>query len=176
MQHAVGDQLAYVAALTGGPGPSFDPFDPSGVLTEPADAFTRSAVDASAAAFAAVSPDADAVPNPLPQGPMPAWLVLGAAALDAGVHAWDIGVATGRPAVLTPGLASALLPVATSIVEPLRAYGAYAPALPGSGGDDEIATLLRYLGRDPGWSAVAVAAGPETDGVGTPAQDPAEAS
>ena len=127
------------------------------MLTEPASAIVRAAVDAAAAAFATVSADADRVPNPLPQGPMPAWLVLGAAALDAGVHAWDIGVAVGRPDVLTTDLAAALLPVATTIVEPLRAYGAYAPALPRPANtaddDTEIAVLLRYLGRDPGWTA-----------------------
>jgi hypothetical protein len=41
------------------------------------------------------------------------------------------------------------MPVATSIVEPLRAYGAYQPALGPQAGDDEVAALLRYLGRSP---------------------------
>ncbi len=38
------------------------------------------------------------------------------------------------------------------MVEPLRAYGAYAAALPPRPADDSAAELLRYLGRDPQWS------------------------
>jgi hypothetical protein len=43
--------------------------------------------------------------------------------------------------------------VATAIVEPLRPYGAYAPALEAEPGDDDAAALLRYLGRRPDWTA-----------------------
>ena len=43
--------------------------------------------------------------------------------------------------------------VATSIVEPLRGYGAYKSALDPEAGDDEAAALLRYLGRSPDWAA-----------------------
>ncbi len=111
------------------------------------------ALRASAAAYATVSPDAAEVPNPLPQGPMPAWLAAGAAALDAGVHAWDIAVATGRPSGLDDDLAAELLPVARALVEPLRAYGVYATALEPGDHDSASAELLRYLGRDPNWSA-----------------------
>lgn len=39
--------------------------------------------------------------------------------------------------------------VARQIVEPLRAYGAYAPAIDGAAEADEVAALLSYLGRDP---------------------------
>jgi hypothetical protein len=46
-----------------------------------------------------------------------------------------------------------LLPVARAIVEPLRQYGAYAPALEPADNDGPVAELLRYLGRDPRWSA-----------------------
>ena len=45
--------------------------------------------------------------------------------------------------------------VAVQIVEPLRGF-AYAPALAAPGGEDSaLADLLRYLGRDPGWSSAA---------------------
>jgi hypothetical protein len=81
---------------------------------------------------------------------MPAWLASGACALDAAVHAWDIAVATGRPSPLTPELARPLLTVAREIVEPLRAWGAYAPALEADPADD-VAVLLAYLGRRPTW-------------------------
>lgn len=79
-------------------------------------------------------------------------LGVGGCALDAAVHAWDIAVASGQPSPLTVQLAQALMPVATSIVEPLRAYGAYAPAIAPEPGDDEVAALLRYLGRRPDWT------------------------
>jgi len=76
----------------------------------------------------------------------------GAAALDAAIHAWDIAMATGQGSPLTRELARALAPVAHSIVEPLRQYGAYAQALePSAGADDEA--LLCYLGRRPAWTA-----------------------
>jgi uncharacterized protein (TIGR03086 family) len=149
LQHAAGDQLGYAAAITGGPGPAEDPFAPSGRIDGDPVAHLAAALAASAAAYDAVEVDAEAVPTPLPQGALPAWLAAGACALDAGVHAWDIATATGRVSPLTPDLAAPLLVVARAIVEPLRAYGAYAPALPTADDDDEVATLLRYLGRKP---------------------------
>ncbi|HEV7962006.1 MAG TPA: TIGR03086 family protein, partial [Actinoplanes sp.] len=108
------------------------------------------ALTASAAAWSTVDRDAEAVPNPLPQGPMPAWLAGGACALDAAVHAWDIAVALGRPSPLTDAMARDLLVVARQIVEPLRAWGVYAAALDAEPGDD-TAALLAYLGRNPAW-------------------------
>ncbi|MFG1865698.1 DinB family protein [Microbispora bryophytorum] len=93
--------------------------------------------------------DAEQVPVPLPQGPMPASLAAGACALDAAVHAWDIAVATGQPSPLTPQMALPLMEVATQIVEPLRAYGAYAPALETGDDADEVTVLPAYLGRRP---------------------------
>jgi uncharacterized protein (TIGR03086 family) len=151
LQHAAGDQLGYAAALTGEPGPAYDPFDPSGRPEADPAALAGDAVDRAAAAFAGVAPDAGSVPNPLPQGPMPAWIAGGAAALDAAVHAWDIAVATGQPSPLTPDLAAGLLPVAQSIVEPLRGF-AYAAPVPDAG-PDPVSELLAYLGRDPRWTA-----------------------
>jgi uncharacterized protein (TIGR03086 family) len=151
LQHAAGDQIGYAAAITGGPWPAEDPFDPSGTIGGDPAVLLDEALRASAAAYATVAIDATDVPNPLPHGPLPAWLAAGAAALDAGVHAWDIAVATGQDSPLTPGLARQLLAVATEIVEPLRAYGAYAPALESRPGDD-VDALLSYLGRRPGWT------------------------
>ena len=77
----------------------------------------------------------------------------GAAALDAAIHAWDIAMATGQGSPLTPDLARALTPVATSIVEPLRQYGVYAAAVETPAGADDAAALLGYLGRQPAWRA-----------------------
>lgn len=89
-------------------------------------AYLEAALAASAKAYESVAPDAEQVPTPLPQGAMPAWLAAGACALDAGVHAWDIATATGQPSPLTREMAAQLRVVAGEIVDPLRAYGAYA--------------------------------------------------
>ncbi|GIG56821.1 hypothetical protein Lfu02_11930 [Longispora fulva] len=153
LQHAAGDQLAYAAAITGGPGPAENPFAPSGKLRDAPLIVLDLALDATVNAWATVATDAENVPNPLPQGPMSATLAAGACALDAAVHAWDIAVATGQPSPLTAPMAEALLPIATALCEPLRAWGAFGAVVPAEGGDDAAATLLRYLGREPGWKA-----------------------
>ncbi|PIM69443.1 TIGR03086 family protein [Streptomyces sp. JV178] len=152
-QHAVGDQIGYAAALTGEPGPDFNPFAPSGHLegADPA-AFLEDALARAAQAWAGVDRDAAEVPVPVPPHKLSPWSGSAACGLDAAVHAWDIARATGGPSPLTPGLARPLLKVAKEIVEPLRPYGAYAAALTPDAGDD-VKTLLRYLGRDPRWSA-----------------------
>jgi uncharacterized protein (TIGR03086 family) len=153
LQHAAGDQLAYASAITGQGGPTENPFAPSGILAATPAELAEPALTASAAAFATVDP-AGTTPTPLPQGALPAAIAAGAAALDAGVHAWDIAVATGQPSPLDDDLAGWLLPVARAIVEPLRPYGAYAPALAPREDDGAAAELLRYLGRDPHWTPV----------------------
>lgn len=152
-QHAVGDQIGFASALTGEPGPAFNPFDPSGVLEEDPSAFLEDALARSARAWAGVDRDAAEVPTPVPPHKMSPWSGSAACALDAAVHAWDIAMAVGAPSPLTPELARPLLKVAKEIVEPLRAWGAYAEALEPEPGDDDVADLLRYLGRDPHWTA-----------------------
>ncbi|MFI6785888.1 TIGR03086 family metal-binding protein [Nonomuraea sp. NPDC050383] len=155
LQHAAGDQVGFAAFLTGEPGPAEDPFAPSGTLAEDPEAYTESALGRSAAAWAGVDRDAEQVPVPIPPNAMEPSLGAGACALDAAVHAWDIAVATGQPSPLTAGMARELLEVARRIVEPLRAWGAYAAVLPAAEGDDDVAALLRYLGRDPRWTPAA---------------------
>lgn len=152
LQHAAGDQIAYAAFLTGGPGPSGDPFAPSGTLDTAPEKLAEEALTRAADAWAGVAADAREVPVPVPPNTMTAELGVGACALDAAVHGWDLAVAAGGPSPLTAELARALLPVARAIVEPLRAYGAFAAALDPRPGDDDAALLLRYLGRRPDWS------------------------
>ncbi|WP_067457468.1 TIGR03086 family metal-binding protein [Actinomadura macra] len=151
VQHAAGDQLAFAAAITGEPGPDFNPFAPSGTIAGEPGAFLEPMLSACAAAWATIGEDAETVPVPVPPNALPPRIGAGAAALDAGVHAWDIAVATGQPSPLTPDLARELLTVAKEIVEPLRQYGAYAAAIEGDG--DDVTALLHFLGRDPRWTA-----------------------
>ena len=156
LQHAALDQRVWGAMVAGTEMPGEDPFAPSGQLgTEPL-AYAEAALDASAPSWTAIAEDAGhsgTVPTPLPQGPMAPAAAATAAALDAAIHAWDIAMATGQGSPLSPELARALTPVAQSIVEPLRQYGAYARALEPSAGADDAAVLLSYLGRRPDWTA-----------------------
>ena len=152
LQHAALDQRVWAATVAGAHMPGENPFAPSGQLGGEPLAYAEAALAASAAAWTAIGEDAGPVPTPLPQGPMAPPAAAGAAALDAAIHAWDIAMATGQGSPLTRELAKALAPVAHSIVEPLRQYGAYAQALePSAGADDEA--LLCYLGRRPAWTA-----------------------
>ncbi len=151
LQHATGDQQGYAAVLTGCGFPADDPFAPSGRLAGSPLDLLEPALAAAVSAFGAVRPDEPAVAVPLPGGPLPAESAVGACALDAAVHAWDIAVATGQPSPVDDELAAELLPVARSIVEPLRGF-AYAPALAPVESDGALDELLRYLGRDPRWA------------------------
>jgi uncharacterized protein (TIGR03086 family) len=144
-------QLAWAAALGTGSGSQYNPFEPSGRLDGSVDELPAPAIATAEAAWAAVAPGAAPVPTPLPQGALPAATAAAACALDAAVHAWDVTSALGRPSALTSPLAAQLLPAARQIVEPLRQYGAYAPAFAPEDGKDTAAELLRYLGRDANW-------------------------
>jgi uncharacterized protein (TIGR03086 family) len=152
LQHAALDQEVWAAVLSGSPMPAENPFAPSGQLGTDPLAYAEHALEESVLAWTAIGADAGQVPTPLPQGEMAPERAAGAAALDAAIHAWDISVSTGQGSPLTPGLARSLMPVATGIVEPLRAFGAYAQARePGPGAGDD-AVLLCYLGRRPDWA------------------------
>ena len=150
LQHASGDQQGYAGMLTGKDMPTEDPFSPSGTITTSPGDLLAPTLAAAARAFASVSPDDEAVPVPLPPGSLPAVVAVGACALDAAVHAWDIAVATGQRSPVDDTLADELLTVALQIVEPLRGF-AYGPALEGGSGTG-LDALLRYLGRDPSWT------------------------
>jgi uncharacterized protein (TIGR03086 family) len=152
LQHAAGDQLAWAAAVGYGSGPEENPFDPSGKLAGSVADLLGNAIQVATRAWAGVDASAPAVSTPLPQGDLPPDAAVSACALDAAIHGWDVAVATGQAAPLTAELAAQLMPVAKAIVEPLRQYGAYAPALPPEPDDDGTAQLLRYLGRNPGWT------------------------
>ncbi|RII14187.1 hypothetical protein DSC45_21100 [Streptomyces sp. YIM 130001] len=152
LQHAAGDQLGYAAFLGEGTGPDEDPFAPSGKLGGEPVAVAEAAVRTAATAWSRVPEDAVDVTVPLPPNKMPAALGAHVCALDAAVHAWDIAVATGQSSPLTAELAAELLDAARQFVEPLRAF-AFAPVVPAAPDDDAIAELLKYLGRNPDWTA-----------------------
>ena len=146
LQHAAGDQLAYASKVADAPGPDANPFEPSGQLESTPAELLEPALDATAEAFGSVESGAQDVPVPLPPFSLPAELAVGAAALDAAIHAWDIATATGQPSPVDSSMAVQLRPVAESIVEPLRGF-AYAAAIEPAAGADDLTSLLNYLGR-----------------------------
>ncbi len=151
--HAAGDQHAWASTVGAGSPPGYDPFAPPRQPGGDIGQLITDAIDAAMTAWASVDPAAETVPTPLP--PVPAMtpvLAAAACALDAAIHAWDVAVATGQPSPLTGPLATQLDAAAHITAEPLRGF-AYAAALPAQPGDDPAAALLRYLGRDPAWSA-----------------------
>jgi uncharacterized protein (TIGR03086 family) len=151
--HAAGDQHAWASSVSSSPPPAYNPFAPAGQLDSTIDDLIDPAIQAATEAWAGVDPAAGSVPTPLPPFPtMTPELAAAACALDAAIHAWDIAVATGQPSPLTAELARQLQPAADATAEPLRGFG-YAPALAGQATDDPAAALLRYLGRDPNWTA-----------------------
>jgi uncharacterized protein (TIGR03086 family) len=150
--HAAGDQHAWASSVSSSPPPGYNPFAPARQLDSTIGDLIEPAIRAATAAWAGVDPAAGSVPTPLPPFPaMAPELAAATCALDAAIHAWDIAVATGQPSPLTAELAGQLRPAADATAEPLRGF-AYAPALPGQAADDQAATLLRYLGRDPSWT------------------------
>ena len=151
--HAAGDQRAWASFVGSGSLPSYDPFAPPHRLDGGVAEAVEAAVGSASEVWERVDPAAGSVPTPLPPVPaMAPQLAAAACALDAAVHAWDVAVATGQPSPLDAELAGQLMPAARATAEPLRGF-AYAPALPALPGDDAVAALLRYLGRDPGWTA-----------------------
>jgi len=166
LQHAALDQRVWGTMLAGTEMPGENPFAPSGQLGVEPLAYAEAALNAFGPAWTAIDEDAGLVPTPLPQGPMAPAAAGVAAALDAAIHAWDIAMATGQGSPLTPELARTLTPVAQSIVEPLRQYGAYAEALEPAAGADDDAVLLCYLGRCPDWP------GPSAPRLPKPAHSP----
>ncbi|HKF33834.1 MAG TPA: TIGR03086 family metal-binding protein [Jatrophihabitantaceae bacterium] len=151
--HAAGDQHGWASVVGSSPQPAYDPFAPPTQLIGTVDELIEPAIAAASAAWARVDAKAESVPTPLPSVPrLPAELAAAACALDAAVHAWDVAVATGQGSPLHPELAAQLMPAAQAVAEPLRGF-AYAPALPQQQSDDAAAALLRYVGRDPDWTA-----------------------
>ncbi len=150
--HAAGDQHGWASLVATSPPPAWDPFAPPTTLDGKVGDLIGPAVQAATVAWASVDSHAESVRTPLPPFPtMPPELAAAACALDAAIHAWDIAVATGQPSPLTVALVEQLEPAAHATVEPLRGF-AYAPTLPERPGDDAIAGLLQYLGRDPRWT------------------------
>ncbi|MDR6978092.1 uncharacterized protein (TIGR03086 family) [Streptomyces sp. 3330] len=148
--HARIDQQGYGLALTGGR-PGSDPFHPADALDGDPSAELAEVLDAVAEAYAGLPADTGQVPTPL--GPLPLPLAIGAAAMDAAVHAWDIAVATGQDRPLPAEAAEGIGPAAEHLVDRLRdSFKVFAPARETPDAHDRSATLLAFLGRDPHWS------------------------
>ncbi|WP_328541133.1 TIGR03086 family metal-binding protein [Streptomyces sp. NBC_00371] len=149
LNHARLDQQALVMQITG-VAPACDPFEPADATADNPVAELTAVLEAAAAAWES-GRDAESVPTPM--GPMPANMGTAAAALDAGIHAWDIARATGQDLPLTEEMAEALEDIASRIVDFVRdSFGKYAPPLAVPEGASRAERLLAFTGRDPHWS------------------------
>ncbi|MEU9140041.1 TIGR03086 family metal-binding protein [Streptomyces sp. NPDC048404] len=151
LNHARLDQQAYGAAVTGTGWPEADAFHPGDTLDADATAALDKVLMGVADVYAGLSADAEEVATPL--GPLPFGVAAAAAAMDAGVHAWDIAVATGQASPLDDALAGGIRLAADRLADHLRdAFGVFAAAreVPADAGRAEA--LLALLGRDPHWT------------------------
>ncbi|MGW7049622.1 TIGR03086 family metal-binding protein [Streptomyces avermitilis] len=154
LNHARLDQQAYGAAVTGDGWPESDSFQPADALSGDARAELDAVLRRVADVYAALPADAGQVPTPL--GPLSLPLAAAAAAMDAGVHAWDIAVATGLDMPLDEELAEGIWAAAERLADHLRdAYGVFAPVREVPEGHSRAEALLAFLGRDPHWAAPA---------------------
>ncbi|MER5885452.1 TIGR03086 family metal-binding protein [Streptomyces sp. NPDC001941] len=150
LNHARLDQQAYGYALTGEDAPETDAFRPADTLTTDHAARLGHVLTRVHAAYAGLPAGTADVSTPL--GPLPAGVAASAAALDAGVHAWDIAVATGQDHPLGEELAEGLWVAAERLADTLRdAYRVFAPARTVDPAEGRAAQLLGFLGRDPHW-------------------------
>lgn len=94
-----------------------------------------------------VEPPVELVTMGAPRHLLPSGLLLATAALEIGVHGWDVGVATGRPEPLPADLATDLLGVAVAVVDPLDRPSRFGPQKATSPSDDPSVKLLAFLGR-----------------------------
>ncbi|MFG2334946.1 TIGR03086 family metal-binding protein [Streptomyces yangpuensis] len=149
LNHARLDQQALVMQITG-VAPATDPFEPLDTTADDPVAELVAVLEAAAAAWESRR-DEESVPTPM--GPLPAGTGAAAAALDAGVHAWDIARATGQDLPLTEEMAEGLEDIAARIVDFVRdSFGKYASALVLPEGAGRSEKLLAFTGRDPRWS------------------------
>ncbi|MGW7611175.1 TIGR03086 family metal-binding protein [Streptomyces sp. NPDC054766] len=151
LNHARLDQQAYGAAITGAGWPDADPFHPVDGLEGDATAALDKALADVADVYAGLPADAEEVATPL--GPLPFPVAAAAAAMDAGVHAWDIAAATGQASPLDDDLAEGISLAADRLADHLRAsFGVFAAAREVPEGAGRAEALLAFLGRDPHWA------------------------
>ncbi|WP_327433997.1 MULTISPECIES: TIGR03086 family metal-binding protein [unclassified Streptomyces] len=154
LNHARLDQQAYGAAITGAGRPGSDPFHPADALDADAQQALDKVLRDVADTYAQLPADAEEVATPL--GPLPLRLAAAAGAMDAGVHAWDIAVATGQDAPLDEELAEGIWAAAERLADHLRdSFGVFAAAREVSEGQSRAEALLAFLGRDPHWTPAA---------------------
>lgn len=150
LNHARLDQQALVMQINADIAPTADPFSPEDALPEdPLGSLDRILV----ATTAAWESGRDWETVPTPMGPMPANLGTAAAALDAGLHAWDIAKATGQDHPLSDDLADGLGEISARIVDFVRDnFGKYGPVVVVPDNASPSVKLLAFTGRDPNWT------------------------
>ncbi|MEU5875551.1 TIGR03086 family metal-binding protein [Glycomyces sp. NPDC047369] len=153
--HMTGQNLGFAAAARGD---DFEPRTWAEVPSTPA-AFRASAAEVLAAFAAEGAADRDwsILAGADREVRVPGRTAIGFHFIDYVVHAWDVGVALGRPPVFERPLLEAVLPLALEVpaTGPSRTgpYAPFAPAVIAAADADPMDELLAYLGRDPKWKA-----------------------
>ncbi|MDI2127258.1 TIGR03086 family metal-binding protein [Yinghuangia seranimata] len=148
LNHARLDQQALLIQIAQ-IGPMSDPFEPEDAVAADPYAELDGILTAAMAAWEAVR-DQEVVQTPM--GPMPPTAATAAAALDAGLHAWDIARGTGQDLPLSDELADGLGDIANHLIPFVRdSFGKYAAEVP-TDAAGPAAALLAFSGRDPLWS------------------------
>ncbi|SHH08407.1 TIGR03086 family protein [Streptoalloteichus hindustanus] len=124
--HLIGTIAALTRALSG------DQVEPTALAPDVTAATDHVGADALAAfdrateSFLAARPTDPAAmsePRAMPMGEVPAGAVVNLVALDATVHGWDIGRASGQDPVIPTGLAQPLLVFARHFIRPAASGG-----------------------------------------------------
>ncbi|PRC43662.1 TIGR03086 family protein, partial [Mycobacterium sp. ITM-2017-0098] len=93
-----------------------------------------------------------ALPEFGPDVTVPGATAMGFHFVDYVVHGWDVAVTLGKPFALPADVIGAALPIAMSVPDgEIRdaEHSPFAHALTPSGTDDDLARILRHLGRKP---------------------------
>lgn len=146
--HARLDQLALVMDIldTAPPG---DPFTPEAAVGPDPVADLEAALKQAADAWES-GRDLESVQTPM--GPMPAAAGAAVAALDAGVHAWDLASGTGQDLPLDDALAAGIAGTTAHVITFVReSFGKYGPEFPVGDEAPPAIRLLAMTGRDPYW-------------------------
>ena len=146
--HARLDQLALVMNITEVP-PNGDPFEPQPAVTADPVAELEAVLEQAMSAWES-GRDAESVLTPM--GPVSAAAGAAVAALDAGLHAWDIARGSGQDLPLGDELAAGITEQAGHVVTFVRdSFGKFGAELPVAGDAGQAAKLLAFSGRDPLW-------------------------
>jgi len=153
LRHMVGQDHGFAAAVRADVG--VDVFHPRPLGADIASTLSSSVTEAHQS-FAQADPDRSILLPEFEMRRFPLATVIGFHFIDTLVHGWDVAAAIGIPVHYHPELIAAALTQARGVPDgPSRSKpgAAFGRPLTGSSGSQPWSEALRWLGRDPGWTA-----------------------